>query len=944
MGDTDDLDDWETDAVVPVDAAIGIIPSWLEAALSTEAAGCPLHARAAYAAIMRFFIGSPTSKGLFFRQLWRDPDPFNQMRESLGAIMRVLAVKLVDPALPNKFPFPLVAFTGDQASSADTDAFVADAELRFIDASASGTGPSTWFRMLVKKGAATLGTLCADAPQPVPGLEEFKTPEPSAAAASAKADGKKINQAQEAQILDGKLLDPARVKRLLETTPAVATCLKATSTRLKSGANLMGIKIATPADTAALCDWPTVIFFDPAITEAVDKMLNSYILPMKVSPASDYAGSFQPMALALNARDDYVTAFMKASLSMTEGPAGRRLRIIWRDDLMQPSVDHDRGSMSRYSLSARDLRGHEASSQRPIMLSGSCFDDLWRPAETFLRGISFHSVRVADHTVRKGLRTCMQKFYDTLIASEHSPGTAFVLIRTRVLDRAIDALVAQLERLRASPDALDSNEERFFLPKIQSLFDSGDWGVPPADHPACPAAWRQLKRSITDFREAAREYHPGSICKAFHWHNRLSQNGSSPGTPRPISMDSAFSPMAVNIPSGYVLVRQPTNIEVPFTFDSRINPNGLTELYMFAHLDNTRFENGESYYVPAASATDCTDALWLPSIPEIFAPPPVYHGLLPVPVAASPSGQMAGLSLLPVGSPPVGSPTAMPSLASIGAASSAAQMAALMLAAQSPNLPSPTPGGPKRPIDSVRDSAKKGKGKDGKTKPRRERLIASSSIDANAAVERELAAYGLCSNHTHKQIQKHLDTKAWMKRFTDISECPVAKIHSYEDQLKTMPLFWRPDEGWTKSLDNKIKICQGDLHSFLFPTLVTTETLFPGCLADDKRVHIGCPRGSDCYSRHVSETTRAGEPWPAEQQLSAQAIQRIRGILGPELYSCFTDPLAEKFNNYLGGTGDPDGFLRNDKGPGLGVSPAKLGPPEHLSAAAVAVHDAVYNP
>ena len=108
MGDNDDLDDWETDAIVPVDAAIGIIPSWLEAALSTEAAGCPLHARAAYAAIMRFFIGSPTSKGLFFRQLWRESDPFNQMRESLGAIMRVVAVKLVDPALPNKFPFSLV--------------------------------------------------------------------------------------------------------------------------------------------------------------------------------------------------------------------------------------------------------------------------------------------------------------------------------------------------------------------------------------------------------------------------------------------------------------------------------------------------------------------------------------------------------------------------------------------------------------------------------------------------------------------------------------------------------------------------------------------------------------------------------------------------------------------------------------------------------------------
>jgi hypothetical protein len=157
-------------------------------------------------------------------------------------------------------------------------------------------------------------------------------------------------------------------------------------------------------------------------------------------------------------------------------------------------------------------------------------------------------------------------------------------------------------------------------------------------------------------------------------------------------------------------------------------------------------------------------------------------------------------------------------------------------------------------------------------------------------------------------------------------------------------MFWRPDEGWTKSLEDKIKICQGDLHSFMFPTLVTTETLFPGCLADDKRVNIGCPRGSDCYSRHISVTTRGGDPWPEEQQLSALAIQRIRGILGPELHSCFTDPLADKYDNYLGDTGDPAGFLRNDQGPGLGVSPAKLGPPEHLSASAISVHDAVYNP
>jgi hypothetical protein len=106
MGDdNDDLDNWETDVIEPVDTAVGVIPAWLEAALFTEAAGCPLHARAAYSAIMRFFIGFPASKGLFFRQLWRKSDPFHQMRESLGAIMRVVARN-------NKFPFPLVAFLG----------------------------------------------------------------------------------------------------------------------------------------------------------------------------------------------------------------------------------------------------------------------------------------------------------------------------------------------------------------------------------------------------------------------------------------------------------------------------------------------------------------------------------------------------------------------------------------------------------------------------------------------------------------------------------------------------------------------------------------------------------------------------------------------------------------------------------------------------------------
>ena len=64
----EDLDSWETVVLPPLDTDSGVVPDWLEAALSTEAAGCPLHARAAYAAIMRFFIGSPTSKGLFYRQ------------------------------------------------------------------------------------------------------------------------------------------------------------------------------------------------------------------------------------------------------------------------------------------------------------------------------------------------------------------------------------------------------------------------------------------------------------------------------------------------------------------------------------------------------------------------------------------------------------------------------------------------------------------------------------------------------------------------------------------------------------------------------------------------------------------------------------------------------------------------------------------------------------
>ena len=66
--------------------------------------------------------------------------------------------------------------------------------------------------------------------------------------------------------------------------------------------------------------------------------------------------------------------------------------------------------------------------------------------------------------------------------------------------------------------------------------------------------------------------------------------------------------------------------------------------------------------------------------------------------------------------------------------------------------------------------------------------------------------------------------------------------------------------------------------------------------------------------------------------------------MGPELRSCFTDPLASQYTNYLGGSGDPEAFLRNDAGPGIGVSPAKAGPAEHLSTKALAQHDEIYNP
>ena len=50
--DHEDLDSWESVVLPPLDTDSGVVPAWLEAALSIEAAGCPLHARAAYAAII----------------------------------------------------------------------------------------------------------------------------------------------------------------------------------------------------------------------------------------------------------------------------------------------------------------------------------------------------------------------------------------------------------------------------------------------------------------------------------------------------------------------------------------------------------------------------------------------------------------------------------------------------------------------------------------------------------------------------------------------------------------------------------------------------------------------------------------------------------------------------------------------------------------------------
>ena len=63
----------------------------------------------------------------------------------------------------------------------------------------------------------------------------------------------------------------------------------------------------------------------------MDMILNSFILPMMIGPFTDYGLICQPMARALIARDEAFMAFMKASLSATEGPAGRRMRNDWRN-------------------------------------------------------------------------------------------------------------------------------------------------------------------------------------------------------------------------------------------------------------------------------------------------------------------------------------------------------------------------------------------------------------------------------------------------------------------------------------------------------------------------------------------------------------------------------------------------------------------------------------
>jgi hypothetical protein len=54
MGSDDDMDDWESTIREAVDVDAGVIPAWLEAAMPTAAAGCPLSPTTAYNAIMKY--------------------------------------------------------------------------------------------------------------------------------------------------------------------------------------------------------------------------------------------------------------------------------------------------------------------------------------------------------------------------------------------------------------------------------------------------------------------------------------------------------------------------------------------------------------------------------------------------------------------------------------------------------------------------------------------------------------------------------------------------------------------------------------------------------------------------------------------------------------------------------------------------------------------------
>ena len=116
----------------------------MEAALTMEAAACPLSSTGAFNAIMRFFIGTPDAKGLFFTELYREPDPFNSMISALGSIMKIVAKRLVDPTSDVKFPYPVVIYGGGE-DAGRKKAFIEDAETRFIDRNNDKTGPS-YFR------------------------------------------------------------------------------------------------------------------------------------------------------------------------------------------------------------------------------------------------------------------------------------------------------------------------------------------------------------------------------------------------------------------------------------------------------------------------------------------------------------------------------------------------------------------------------------------------------------------------------------------------------------------------------------------------------------------------------------------------------------------------------------------------------------------------------